>query len=82
MTLTDRETQILEFEDAHTGGHLGRKELAIFDDLHLRPARYYQLLNRLLDNPDALAAYPALVTRLRRIRDASRAELRRRHGHH
>lgn len=77
MTLTDLETRILGFEETHPG-HAGRKELAIADQLHLRPARYYQLLHRLIDNPDALAAYPALVNRLRRIRDASRAEDRRR----
>ncbi|MGD3153893.1 DUF3263 domain-containing protein [Tsukamurella tyrosinosolvens] len=35
--------------------------------------RYYQLLNRLLDDPAAVAYAPAVVGRLRRIRDV-RAE--------
>ncbi len=35
-------------------------------------ARYYQLLNRLVDSPDALAHDPMLVKRLRRQRAARR----------
>ncbi|MBV8933098.1 MAG: DUF3263 domain-containing protein, partial [Kutzneria sp.] len=31
--------------------------------------RYYQLLNRLLDDREAMRAEPALVNRLRRLRD-------------
>lgn len=80
MTLSDRDIQILDFEDAH-GPHTGRKQLAIYDDLGLRPARYYQLLNRIIDNPAALAERPLLINRLRRIRDENAAEQRRRHGH-
>jgi hypothetical protein len=34
----------------------------------LTVTRYYQLLNRLLDDPAALAAEPQTVYRLRRIR--------------
>jgi len=34
--------------------------------------RYYQCLNRLLDDPAVLAADPVLVYRLRRIRDSRR----------
>ena len=34
--------------------------------------RYYQRLNRLLDDPAVLAAEPLLVKRLARIRDARR----------
>jgi hypothetical protein len=44
----------------------GAKEEAI-KALGLTPMRYYQLLNRLLDDPAALAAEPQLVYRLRRI---------------
>ena len=36
----------------------------------LTPARYYQLLNDLIDRDDALAAAPILVKRLRRLREA------------
>ena len=35
--------------------------------------RYYQVLNALIDRPEALAYDPMLVKRLRRLRDASRA---------
>lgn len=52
------------------------KEGDIAEKLSLSAVRYYQLLNTLLDDPDALAAEPVLVKRLRRIRD-SRAKLRR-----
>lgn len=52
------------------------KEQAIADEMGMSPVRYYQLLTALLDNPEALAAEPVLVKRLRRIRD-SRAKLRR-----
>jgi hypothetical protein len=44
----------------------GAKEEAI-KALGLTPMRYYQLLNRLLDDPAALAEEPQLVYRLRRI---------------
>jgi len=36
----------------------------------LTAARYYQLLNDLIDRDDALAASPMLVKRLRRLREA------------
>ena len=77
MTLANQARRILDFETLH-GTHTGRKQLAIQDELGIRPARYYQLLNRIID---ALAAYPMLINRLRRIRDESRTEQRRRHGH-
>lgn len=48
----------------------GAKEEAIRVELGLSPIRYYQLLTRLLDDQQALAADPVLVKRLRRIRDA------------
>jgi hypothetical protein len=44
----------------------GAKDEAI-KALGLTPMRYHQLLNRLLDDPAALAAEPQLVYRLRRI---------------
>lgn len=49
----------------------GAKEEAI-KALGLAPMRYYQLLNRLLDDPGALAADPQVVYRLRRIRTRAR----------
>ncbi|NGO13452.1 DUF3263 domain-containing protein [Streptomyces sp. HC44] len=52
----------------------GAKERAIREELGMAPVRYYQLLNALLDAPRALAHDPVTVNRLRRIRDARRAE--------
>ncbi len=43
----------------------GAKEQAISDVLDLPATRYYQLLNELIDKPEALAYDPALVKRLR-----------------
>lgn len=67
----DRDRQILAFE-RRWWRHAGAKEQAIRDTFGLSPTRYYQLLNRLLDEPAALAHDPVLVARLRRLR-ASRA---------
>ncbi|GLW49721.1 hypothetical protein Stsp02_53820 [Streptomyces sp. NBRC 14336] len=52
----------------------GAKERAIREELDLSPVRYYQLLNALLDDPRALAHDPVTVNRLRRVREARRAE--------
>ncbi len=52
----------------------GAKERVIREELGLVPVRYYQLLNALLDDPRALAHDPVTVNRLRRIREARRAE--------
>jgi uncharacterized protein DUF3263 len=74
--LSDRELKILAFE-AKWWRHAGSKEQAIRDTFELSATRYYQLLNALLDNPDALAHEPVLVGRLRRLR-STRARSRRR----
>jgi hypothetical protein len=65
--LTEREEQILAFE-RKWWKHAGSKEQAIRDAFDLSSTRYYQLLNGLLDKPEALAAEPMLVARLRRLR--------------
>jgi hypothetical protein len=46
----------------------GAKEREILEALGMPATRYYQLLNELIDRPEALAFDPALVTRLRRQR--------------
>jgi hypothetical protein len=48
----------------------GAKETAIRDLFGVPPTRYYQGLNALVDRPEALAADPLLVRRLRRLRSA------------
>lgn len=69
MPLSDRDRALLEFE-AEWRRHAGAKEEAIRAELGLSPARYYQLLGRLIDTVDALEHDPMLVKRLRRVRDA------------
>ncbi|MDF2917869.1 MAG: hypothetical protein K0S70_2086 [Microbacterium sp.] len=63
---------LLAFEDRWGQRHTGDKEEAIRRELGEAPARYYQLLGRLIDTPEALQAEPMLVARLRRIRDGRR----------
>jgi hypothetical protein len=74
VPLSDRDLAILAFENEWSR-HAGAKEEAIRADLAMSPARYYQLLGRLIDTADAQAHDPMLVKRLRRLRDA-RARVR------
>ncbi len=67
----ERERAILDFE-AQWSRHVGAKEEAIRADLGLSPARYYQLLGRVIDTTEAQQHDPMLVKRLRRIRDERR----------
>ena len=69
--LDERALEILAFE-RKWWKHAGSKEQAIRDTFGLSATRYYQLLNALLDDPEALKQDPVLVGRLRRLR-ASRA---------
>ena len=63
--------EILDFE--RTWGKVSvRKELAVRTRFGVSPARYYQLLNRLIDQPEALEHDPMLVQRLRRLRESRR----------
>jgi hypothetical protein len=75
--LSDLDHSLLDFE-GRWPGHTSAKEEAIRAELELAPARYYQLLGRLIDREDALAADPLLIGRLRRSRDARRRERARR----
>ncbi len=68
VPLSDSDRVILDFEAGWTR-HVGAKEEAIRAELELAPARYYQLLGRLIDTTDALEYDPLLVGRLRRRRD-------------
>ena len=71
-SLDDLERRILAFE-RRWWRRPGAKEQAIRDTFGLTATRYYQLLNRLLDEPAALAEDPVLVTRLRRLRGSRSA---------
>lgn len=67
----DRDARILEFE-RRAWSHPGAKEEAIRVELGLNSARYYQLLNAVIESPAAFAHDPMLVRRLRRLRDGRR----------
>jgi len=69
LELSRREHEMLTFE-RQWWRQAGAKETAIRDQFGMPPTRYYQVLNALVDRPDALAADPLLVRRLRRVRTA------------
>ncbi len=73
-TLSDRDRDILEFE-RQWWKYAGAKETAVRDKFDMSSTRYYQVLNALIDKPEALEADPLLVRRLRRLR-ASRQRQR------
>ena len=50
----------------------GPNEVAIKTRFDLSPTRYYQVLNDLLESPDAIAYDPLVVRRLRRLRERRR----------
>jgi hypothetical protein len=78
--LTERDGKILAFE-RHWWKYAGAKEQAIRDQFQMSATRYYQVLNALIDRPEALAHDPLLVKRLRRLRAArQRARSARRLG--
>jgi hypothetical protein len=72
--LTQREREILAFE-RQWWKYAGAKEQAVRELFDMSATRYYQVLNALIDRPDALAFDPMLVKRLRRMR-ASRQRAR------
>lgn len=72
--LSERDRGILEFE-RQWWKYAGAKEQAIRELFGLSATRYYQALNVLMDDPEALAFDPMLIKRLRRMR-ASRQRAR------
>jgi hypothetical protein len=65
--LSARDAEILTFE-RQWWKFAGAKEQAIRDKFQMSATRYYQILNALIDKPEALAQDPLLVKRLRRLR--------------
>lgn len=65
--LSARDADILAFE-RQWWKFAGAKEQAIRDKFQMSATRYYQVLNALIDKPEALAQDPLLVKRLRRLR--------------
>lgn len=78
--LSERDADILDFE-RNWWKHAGPKEQGIRERFEMSATRYYQILNSLIDQPDALAHDPLLVKRLRRLRaERQRARSARRLG--
>jgi len=65
--LSERDRNVLAFE-ARTWRDAGSKEQAIRLEFGISAARYYQLLNALIDSPAAARYDPMLVSRLQRMR--------------
>ena len=72
--LDQRAREILDFE-REWWRYAGAKEQAIQERFQLSPTRYYQLLNQVIDDEQAVRYDPMLVKRLRRLR-ASRQRQR------
>ncbi|WP_308424733.1 DUF3263 domain-containing protein [Longimycelium tulufanense] len=78
--MTRREHEILAFE-RQWWKYSGAKEQAIRELFDMSATRYYQVLNSLMDKPEAMRADPMLVKRLRRLRSArQKARVARRLG--
>jgi hypothetical protein len=71
--LTDADRAVLDFEERHWK-YAGAKEAQIREQFGFSATRYYQLLNALIDRPEALAYNPMLVKRLQRVREARRRQ--------
>ena len=72
--LSEREVRVLAFE-RNWWRQPAAKEQAIREMLGMSATRSYQMLNELIDRPEALAREPVLVKRLRRQR-AKRERIR------
>src|SRR5215208_4413128 len=66
-SLSDRDREILALERLWWQ-YAGAKEQAIREKFDMSATRYYQVLNALIDRPEALEHDPLLVRRLRRLR--------------
>jgi hypothetical protein len=71
--LSEEQAALLDFEK-NWWSLDGSKESEIRDRFDISPTRYYQLLNALIDSPDALAHDPLLIKRLRRLREMRQKE--------
>lgn len=68
VQLSERDREILAFE-RQWWKLPGSKEAMIKDHFDMGSTRYYQVLNALINRPEALEHDPMLVKRLRRLRD-------------
>ena len=67
VRLTVRDAEMLDFE-RQWWKYAGAKEQAVREKFDMSSTRYYQVLNALIDRPEALEHDPLLVRRLRRLR--------------
>src|SRR5881398_1125294 len=67
VSLSDRDAAMLDFE-RQWWKYAGAKEQAVREKFDMSSTRYYQVLNALIDRPEALSHDPLLVRRLRRLR--------------
>ncbi|QAY05776.1 hypothetical protein SEA_VASANTI_38 [Gordonia phage Vasanti] len=74
--MTDDDRRVLDFA-ALRWNHSGNQADAIHAEFDVSVTRFWQRVNTLLDDPEALAYAPQLVNRLRRIR-STRAQRRSR----
>ena len=69
--LGEREQAVLDFESSWWL-YPGPKDRAIREYLGMSATRYYQVLRRLLDDPEAQRHAPLTVRRLRKVREDAR----------
>ena len=77
MVLNERDGAVLGFE-ASWWLYPGPKDRAIAEHLGISATRYYQILRRLAEDPEAMRCDPLTLRRLQRVRRqaARRAEAR------
>ncbi|MGW7100299.1 DUF3263 domain-containing protein [Streptomyces sp. NPDC054838] len=68
----DLHRAILDVDDRLSALDAGPREKYIREVLGLQPARYFQLLRWLLDEPDAWQYKPQTIKRRRRLREENR----------
>ena len=69
--LSEHDRDVLDFETSWWL-YPGPKDRAIRDYLGISATRYYQVLRRLIDDPEAGRHAPLTVRRLRRVREEGR----------
>lgn len=67
--LSAQDRKILAFEENYWV-HTGRKQNDIREQFGVSTPRYYQLLGELIQDPDAVKAFPQLTRRMLERRDA------------
>lgn len=71
--LTELERDVLDIAGRNYR-YAGSREADIRAELRIAPTRFWQILNSLLDRPEALAYAPATVKRHTRLRAKARHE--------